>query len=109
MAEGDLANAVKLMSDDALLHLSAAASVTVSREVAGEPAATLNHAVRLKMATACVTDPYRNAVQIRNALATKPEFAAKGASSSALTEAELLTELRAIWTALAQMLYGNAP
>lgn len=99
----ELPNAVALMRDVDFRDWLMAAGAYQARVVLGEPAATPDHAVRVKLAQDVLMSPEMLLDRLVNVVATDPEVAGRGVTPAVVGQPLILQKVADIWTSLARL------
>ena len=98
----ELANAVVLLGDPTFEKYAKAASVYQARLVVSEASTTPDHAARLRLADAVVTDPDWMTQRAVSILATDPNVNSKGSDVTLIDQSIILTSMASAWTSACQ-------
>ena len=101
----ELANAVVLLGDPTFEKYAKAASVYQARLVVSEASTTPDHAARLRLADAVVTDPDWMTQRAVSILATDPNVNSKGSDVTLIDQSIILTSMASAWTSMAKLLF----
>ena len=100
---GALENAASLGRSNNWQDWVVAAAAYTARTVLLEPESTPDHEIRLKLAKIVISNPDFLKNRLTWILATTPSLAQRGNIPSEVGEANVIAEVAAIWTFLAQM------
>ena len=105
MNNAALSNAVTLMKDSEFRDWCVAAGAFQARAVVTEPLNTADHAVRLRLASDVLQNPYVLADRLVTVMATDTAIAEAGDNVNALDQTVFLNKVAQVWTPLAKLLY----